>query len=125
MAKRCIETSIVSYLTARPSADMLKPACQQITRSWWDHGRLASMACISPYVVEEASAGGPQAASERIEALHNIPVLPVTDEIPDLAEFLLAGGGSPDGYPAYMELYAHRQSQEIARHARSLRRKGL
>nr|VFJ55037.1 MAG: hypothetical protein BECKDK2373C_GA0170839_104627 [Candidatus Kentron sp. DK] len=46
-------------------------------------------------MVEEASAGDPQAASERIEALRDIPVPPITPEIPDLAEFLLSGGGLP------------------------------
>jgi len=90
-----IETSIVSYLTARPSTDVIKSACQQITRSWWDCGRLTAIAYISPYVVEEASAGDPQAASERIAALRSIPVLPITPEIPNLAEFLLLGGGLP------------------------------
>ena len=90
-----IETSVVSYLTARPSADVIKSACQQITRSWWEHGRLASMAYISPYVIEEGSAGDPQAAADRIGALRDIPVLPIAPEIPDLAEFLLAGGGLP------------------------------
>nr|VFK12681.1 MAG: hypothetical protein BECKLPF1236B_GA0070989_103921 [Candidatus Kentron sp. LPFa] len=88
-----IETSIVSYLTARSSADVIKSACREITRSWWERGRLTAMAYISPYVIEEASAGDPKAASERIKVLRNIPVLPVTPEIPDLAEFLLAGGG--------------------------------
>jgi len=53
------------------------------------------MSYISPYVVEEASAGDSQAASERIEALRQIPVLPITPEIPSLAEFLLLGGGLP------------------------------
>lgn len=51
-----IETSVVSYLTARQSNDAIRLACQQITRSWWDHGRLDVMAYISPYVVEEVSA---------------------------------------------------------------------
>ncbi|MDZ4253158.1 MAG: type II toxin-antitoxin system VapC family toxin [Sulfuritalea sp.] len=53
------------------------------------------MAFISPYVVEEASAGDPLAASERIAALRMIPVLPNAAEILDLAEFLLLGGGRP------------------------------
>ncbi|MDZ7642121.1 MAG: hypothetical protein U5J62_08885 [Desulfurivibrio sp.] len=35
----------------------------------WDAGRVAVSVFISPYVVEEASAGDPQAAKERIEVL--------------------------------------------------------
>lgn len=90
-----IETSVISYLTARPSNDSIKTACQQITRLWWDAGRVAVSAFISPYVVEEASAGDPQAARERIEALRTIPVLPTAPEIIELAEFLVLGGGLP------------------------------
>jgi len=60
-----IETSVVSYLTARQSNDLIRSACQQITRSWWDNGRLASVSYISPYVVEEASAGDPQAGYQK------------------------------------------------------------
>ena len=90
-----IETSVISYLTARPSNDSIKTACQQITRLWWDAGRIVVSAFISPYVVEEASAGDPQAAKERIDALLTIPVLPTAPAIIELAEFLLLGGGLP------------------------------
>ena len=90
-----IETSVVSYLTARPSDDVIRLACQQITRLWWNSGRVAVSSYISPYVVEEASAGDPTAAAERIEAVRTVPVLPITPEIPDLAEFLLLGRGLP------------------------------
>ena len=31
-----LETTIVSYLTARPSRDLIRAAEQEITRSWWD-----------------------------------------------------------------------------------------
>lgn len=90
-----IETSVVSYLTARPSNDIVRVACQQITQSWWNSGRIAVSSYISPYVIEEASAGDSTAAAERIEALRPIPVLPIPDDIPHLAEFLLLGGGLP------------------------------
>jgi hypothetical protein len=30
-----VETSVVSYLTARPSRDLLLAAHQQVTRDWW------------------------------------------------------------------------------------------
>lgn len=90
-----LETSVVSYLTARPSSDVIRSACQQITQSWWASGRTAVLSYISPYVKEEAGAGDPTAAEERIEALRTIPVLPIPDDIPHLAEFLLLGGGLP------------------------------
>jgi len=90
-----IETSIVSYLTSRPSKDLIRSACQQITKAWWEHSRLTAMSYSSPYVVEEAGAGDPQAASNRLNALREIPLLPITPEIPELAEFLLLGGGLP------------------------------
>lgn len=34
-----IETSIVSYLTARPSSDLLAAAWQKVTVDWWDTQR--------------------------------------------------------------------------------------
>jgi len=34
-----IETSIVSYLAAKPSRDLLTAACQQITSEWWENKR--------------------------------------------------------------------------------------
>jgi hypothetical protein len=34
-----IETSIISYLTARPSRDLMIAACQQITTDWWESSR--------------------------------------------------------------------------------------
>lgn len=83
-----IETSVISYLTARPSNDAIKSACQQITRLWWDTGRASVSAFISPYVVEEASAGDPLAASERIEALRALPVLPIAPEVLELPELV-------------------------------------
>ena len=89
-----IETSVVSYLTARPSKDLIKLACQQITQSWWNTGRLETSHFISPYVIEEANAGDSDAASERIKAIQTISVLPISPEIPALAEFLLLGGGA-------------------------------
>ena len=77
MRRIYIETSIVSYLTSRPSNDLIKSACQQLTKLWWEHGRASTVPYISPYVIEEASLGDPQAASDRLNALREISVLPI------------------------------------------------
>lgn len=90
-----IETSVVSYLTARQSQDAIVSACQQITRLWWDSSRQGAQAFISPYVIEEASNGDPSAAEQRLTALRAVPVLSISPVIPELADFLLLGGGLP------------------------------
>ena len=35
LPKAYIETSVVSYLTAKPSRDLVRAAHQQVTREWW------------------------------------------------------------------------------------------
>jgi PIN domain len=90
-----IETSVVSYLTARSSADQLKAACQQVTQTWWNTRRNDVEAYISPYVVEEASRGDSAAAQARMETLTSLPILPNDPAIIELAQYLLQGGGLP------------------------------
>ena len=57
--------------------------------------RVAVIAVHFAYVIEEASAGDPAAAEERLAALCPIAMLPVSPATPELAEFLLLGGGLP------------------------------
>src|SRR5437867_2586113 len=55
-----IETSIVSYLTARPSRDLLVAAHQQLTVTWWDEQRTRYELFTSQVVLAEARAGDPR-----------------------------------------------------------------
>ncbi|MEI7894661.1 MAG: hypothetical protein WCI05_16310 [Myxococcales bacterium] len=34
-SKVYLETSVISYLAARPSRDLIKAAHQQLTQEWW------------------------------------------------------------------------------------------
>ena len=70
-----IETSIVSYLTARPSRDLMAAAAQQATQEWWEQQRHRFALYISPVVLEEAALGDTKAAEKRTLALQNIPIL--------------------------------------------------
>ena len=89
-AKVYLETTVVSYLAARPSGDLVVAACQQITRDWWDRRRHHFEVFISARVIAEASGGDASAAQTRLELLRDIPVLEVTDEAALLAERLMA-----------------------------------
>ncbi|MBL7077458.1 MAG: type II toxin-antitoxin system VapC family toxin [Kiritimatiellae bacterium] len=95
MKKAYIETSILSYLTARPSRDLLAAAHQQVTREWWDAHRERFEVFISPLVEEESRRGDPDAARRRVEALSGLPSLEVVDEAYELASVLISEGALP------------------------------
>jgi hypothetical protein len=95
-----IETSIPSYLTARPSRDIRVAAWQQITTQWWDEARADYDLFTSELVMVEASAGHPEAARRRLEALQGIAALPIDQEVQALADRLISQGGVPAGAEA-------------------------
>ncbi|MBM3494001.1 MAG: type II toxin-antitoxin system VapC family toxin [Armatimonadetes bacterium] len=94
-----IETSIVSYLTARPSRSLTAAAWQQVTADWWQGERHRYELCTSSIVHSEARSGDELAAQRRSAALEGIPELVVDDAAEQLAEALMAGGGVPRGAP--------------------------
>jgi hypothetical protein len=57
MEKIYIETSIVSYLTARPSSNLIAAAWQKETLDWWTTQRYRFALYISDIVLEEAGMG--------------------------------------------------------------------
>ena len=80
-----IETTVVSYLTAWPSRDVVIAGHQQVTRDWWLTAADRFELVASQLVVNEASAGDPEAASGRIAALRSITLLDATDKTLALA----------------------------------------
>jgi len=96
MAERVyIETTVVSYLTARPSRDVVIAGHQQVTHEWWDTRRVNYELCVSQLVLDEAGAGDAQAAQERLLVLRPMLVLETTAEALDLAKELLQAGALP------------------------------
>jgi hypothetical protein len=91
-----IESSVISYLTSRPSSDPIKSAWQKVTQQWWSRGLTRVTGCISPYVIQEISAGDVQAAGERIDKVRELVMLDTRPEIEALADYLLLGGGLPE-----------------------------
>lgn len=71
-ARLYLETTVPCYLTAWPSRDLIRAGHQQITREWWESRRADFEVFISQLVLDEASAGDPVAARERLAALTDL-----------------------------------------------------
>jgi hypothetical protein len=84
-----VETSIISYLAAHPSRDLVTAARQQITHTWWRERRPDFMVFASQVVLDEAAAGDPHAAGRRMQLLEGMPLLDLTPEVADLAAALI------------------------------------
>lgn len=122
--KLYLETSVVSYLTAEGSRDLVLAAHQEVTRAWWA-SRESFDVYASQFVLDEAAAGDAIAAAKRQQVLKDIPLLDVTAEAVALAARLITDHGLPsgtcrcapccsrssprDGLLAQLELQAHRE----------------
>ena len=95
MSSVYIETSIISYLTARVSRDLIVAGHQQMTEEWWSIQKSRFQLWASELVVEEASAGDANAAAERLRVLNTIEMLDITEEAGFLASALLERGSLP------------------------------
>jgi len=89
-----LETSIVSYLTARPSHDLILAAHQQVTRDWWET-RSSFELFVSQFVLDEAKEGDSEAAGRRLSALREATLLELTPDTGRLAREILGQGGMP------------------------------
>lgn len=85
-----METSIVSYLTARPSRDVVMAGHQASTSEWWEERREKFDIFISQLVWDEASEGDPQAAKRRLKILRPLPWLQIKRDARELAKTLIA-----------------------------------
>lgn len=91
-----IETTIVSYLVARPSRDLIVAGHQQTTHEWWQRRCDDSEMCMSQLVIQEASSGDPQAVHERLAILETMTLLEIPDRAVELAEFLVRHQALPE-----------------------------
>ncbi|RJP28580.1 MAG: DNA-binding protein [Candidatus Omnitrophota bacterium] len=90
-----IETSVVSYLTAKPSRDIVVAANQQVTREWWEKHLNDFDTFISQIVLREAMAGDPECARKRLYLLKSLPILEINIDINSLVKHLIGSGSLP------------------------------
>ena len=80
-----LETTILSYLAARPSRDIIVQAHQQITWDWWESERENYELYISEIVLQEIMGGDPEAAERRQSFISNLAILDMSDAVRNLA----------------------------------------
>jgi hypothetical protein len=90
-----IETSVISYYTAKPSRDLVTAGRQQLTRDWWEETRKHYKIFVSVLVLEESKSGDKVASEKRLKTLKGLPVLQINDKAETLTEILIKEGAIP------------------------------
>ncbi len=84
-----LETSIISYLAAQPSRDLITAARQQLTHEWWNRRRNAFQLFVSELVLVETSRGDVEAAARRLTWVDGIEVVDISPLAEDIADQIL------------------------------------
>jgi hypothetical protein len=90
-----IETSILGYLTARSTKNLIIAANMEITRDWWELRRNAFTLYTSEAVLDEVAQGDPAIAAQRLEILRDFPLLALNQAVQGLAAQFLARSNLP------------------------------
>lgn len=97
LKKLYLETTIPSYLLAKPSRDILVLGRQEITRRWWKRDHAAFSVFISDLVLSESSSGDKKAAEKRRNFLSAFPLLELNADVEHLAQLYIDDGIVPPG----------------------------
>lgn len=68
-----IETSILGYLTARSTKNLILAGNIEVTRDWWQLRRSTFNLYISQVVLDEVAQGDAEIAAQRLEVLQDVP----------------------------------------------------
>ncbi|MBU1677556.1 MAG: type II toxin-antitoxin system VapC family toxin [Bacteroidetes bacterium] len=80
-----LETTIISYLAARPSRDLIVAGHQQITLEWWEKVSPKFQCYVSEVVIEESEKGDIEVSKKRLDLISGFQVLAVNEEIKKIA----------------------------------------
>ncbi len=89
-----VETSVLSYLTALPSRDLIVAAHQRITIEWWSK-RGDFELFLSEAVLAELQRGDPEAVKRRLDAAADLQILSATEQAQRLTSELVATAAVP------------------------------
>lgn len=94
-----VETSVISYLAARPSRNALTSFRQERTRHWWAKSQAVFTLETSDLVRAEVSAGDALAAKRRLDVFNQLSVMPLHADIGVFVKRLMAEGLVPISEP--------------------------
>jgi PIN domain len=89
-----LETSVISYLSARPSADALNAARQFHSYTLWQATHRFDF-FLSETVLNEVRSGDALAAAQRMQWCDKLPILEAGSSAVALAEYLVASQAVP------------------------------
>ncbi|NCR42275.1 MAG: type II toxin-antitoxin system VapC family toxin [Microcystis aeruginosa W13-11] len=82
-----IETSVIGYLTARSTKNLIIAGNVETTRDWWQNRRV---------VLDEVAKGDAEIALKRLEILNKLPLVELNQAVRNLAnQFLMRSNLSP------------------------------
>ena len=86
--KLYVESSVISYLTARLSKNIQILAKQEATRSWWEIRDQYEL-YTSQLVLDEIGSGDTAAAHKRVVIIKTLPLLPTNNHVICAKDYLL------------------------------------
>jgi hypothetical protein len=91
-----VETSVLSYLAARPSQDPVTAGRQVGTGRWWETERGKYSLIVSEAVEAECHSGDREAVRRRRVLLQEVSLFPVHERILQVARLLVVPGAIPE-----------------------------
>ncbi len=90
-----IETSILGYLTASSTDNLILAANMKVTQDWWNICRSSFILYASEIVEDEAARGDPEIASQRLNLLQSLMLLDLPEAAVELAQEFLQQSNLP------------------------------
>ena len=84
-----IESTIPSYVVARPARDLLQAARQQLSRDWWESQRDQHELFPSQVVLDEIASGDVAMAKQRLAVMASISIVRATDDAETITQRIL------------------------------------
>lgn len=90
-----IETSIIGYLTARSTTNLIIAANIEVTKSWWNLHSSKFTLCVSQVVFDEVAKGDPEIAAQRLDIVRDFPLLELSTAVKGLAAAFMTQSNLP------------------------------